>query len=77
MADINLSDLTVQWQKAFHEEDRLERTSGKAAVALSAFMISSLPTPLARKALVKEMWESGAEVIVSALGGTRPYEADT
>ena len=28
--------------------------------------MSALPTPLARKALVKEMWESGAETIVSS-----------
>jgi len=31
---------------------------------LSAFVLSSLPTPLARKQLVKEMWESGAGVMI-------------
>jgi ribosomal protein RSM22 (predicted rRNA methylase) len=33
-------------------------------VALSAFSLSSLSTPIARKQLIKEMWESGADVFV-------------
>lgn len=40
---------------------------GNGVMALSAFMLSSLPTPLARKALVTEMWDSGADTIVKFL----------
>ena len=54
-------------QKAFHEEDEVDRLQGISTIALSAFMLSSLSSPLARKKLVKEMWESGAEVLVSIL----------
>ena len=43
-------------------------------MALSAFYLSTLPTPLARKAIVKEMWQSGAEVIVSGpIHGSVPW----
>jgi hypothetical protein len=43
----------------------MNRTQGGDALALSAFMLSALPTAQARKVLVKEMWESGAEVMVN------------
>jgi len=42
-----------------------EQNSGSDTLALSAFMLSALPTAQARKVLVKEMWESGAEIMVS------------
>lgn len=42
----------------------MNRTQGSDTLALSAFMLSALPTAQARKILVKEMWESGAEVMV-------------
>lgn len=45
----------------------MNRTQGKDTIALSAFMLSALPTDQARKVLVKEMWESGAEMIVIRL----------
>lgn len=62
--DVDLGNLSVSWQKSFKEEDRIRRSDGQDTIALSAFMLTSLPTPLARKALVKEMWESGAHVMV-------------
>lgn len=62
--DVNLGSLSVSWQRSFKDEDKIRRSDGHDAIALSAFMLTSLSTPLARKALVKEMWESGAHVIV-------------
>jgi len=55
---------SLRWQKSFHDDDKVKRTEGHSTLAMSAFMLSSLATPIARKALVKEMWESGAHVIV-------------
>jgi hypothetical protein len=40
---------------------------GKETLAISAFILSSLPTALVRKVLVKEIWQSGANVIVRFL----------
>ncbi|RDB29432.1 Rsm22-cox11 tandem protein 2, mitochondrial [Hypsizygus marmoreus] len=62
--DLELGNLSISWQKSFKEEDQIRRTEGLDTVALSAFMLTSLPTPLARKTMVKEMWESGANLIV-------------
>ena len=45
----------------------MSRIQGKVTIALSAFMLSALPTDQARKVLVKEMWESGSEMIVISL----------
>ena len=42
----------------------MSRPEGKEVVALSAFTLSSLPESRLRKQQVKEMWESGADVIV-------------
>lgn len=58
--------LNALWQKAIHDEDKVARADGGKTLALSAFLLSSLSTSLQRKALVKEMWESGAEVIVGS-----------
>lgn len=63
-ADVRRNDMVISWQKSFHEDDRIPRSQGHDVLALSAFSLSSLPTPLSRKALVKEMWESGAHTIV-------------
>lgn len=38
---------------------------GENILALSAFLLATLPTAISRKQLVKRMWESGAHVIVS------------
>lgn len=62
--DVDLNSLSVSWQRSFRDEDKIPRSDGQDTIALSAFMLTSLPTPLARKALVKEMWESGAHVMV-------------
>ncbi|PCH34122.1 Rsm22-domain-containing protein [Wolfiporia cocos MD-104 SS10] len=62
--DIHSGDLKIVWQKAFHEDDKINLANSEGSLALSAFMLSTLPTPVARKTLVKEMWESGAGVIV-------------
>ena len=59
-----MGDVNVSWQKAFHEENKLPRTDGSGVLALSAFMLSSLSNGVARKKLVKEMWDSGAEIMV-------------
>lgn len=59
-----LGNVNVTWQKAFHEENKLSRGEGRNVLALSAFMLSSLPTPAARKQMVKQIWESGAEMMV-------------
>ncbi|KAI0931449.1 hypothetical protein AcV7_001174 [Taiwanofungus camphoratus] len=62
--DVDLGGLTVSWKKSFRDDDKIRRSEGGDVLALSAFLLSSLPTPLARKALVKEMWDSGAGIIV-------------
>lgn len=54
----------MSWQKSFKTEDKITREEGWNTVALSAFMLSTLPTSLAKKALAKEMWESGAHTMV-------------
>lgn len=64
LQNIEMGDLKVSWRKSLHEEDTVERARGGDFVALSAFQLSSLPNPLAKKELVKEMWESGASVII-------------
>ncbi|KAH7886180.1 mitochondrial small ribosomal subunit Rsm22-domain-containing protein [Phlebopus sp. FC_14] len=56
--------LNVAWKKSFHESDRVDLREGHDTLAISAFMLSTLPTTLARKAMVKEIWESGAHTII-------------
>lgn len=65
IADNELGQLSVVWQKSFKDSDRIQRSDGHDTVALSAFMLSSLPTAASRKAVVKEMWESGAQIMVT------------
>ncbi|KAJ7116777.1 Rsm22-domain-containing protein [Mycena crocata] len=64
LRDINIGPLRVSWHKSFREEDIIPRSEGHDTVALSAFMLTSLPTYIARKALIKEMWSSGAHLLV-------------
>ncbi|KAJ4485621.1 mitochondrial small ribosomal subunit Rsm22-domain-containing protein, partial [Lentinula aciculospora] len=64
LRDLKFSNLSVTWQRAFHDDDRVSRVLGQDTLALSAFNLSSLPTNLARKSLVKEMWESGASTLI-------------
>ncbi|KAJ6623097.1 mitochondrial small ribosomal subunit Rsm22-domain-containing protein [Mycena sp. CBHHK59/15] len=61
---IDAGPLRVSWHKSFREDDIIPRSEGHYTVALSAFMLTSLPTHVARKALIKEMWSSGAHVLV-------------
>ena len=62
--DVRRNDMIVSWQKSFKEDDRVPRSQAQDVLALSAFSLSSIPTPSSRRALVKEMWESGAHTIV-------------
>ncbi|KAI0718887.1 Rsm22-domain-containing protein [Cerioporus squamosus] len=62
--DVDTGNLGVSWQKSFHEDDIIGREDGSKVMALSAFLLSSLATHVDRKLLVKEMWDSGAEVMV-------------
>ncbi|KAG5645336.1 hypothetical protein DXG03_006398 [Asterophora parasitica] len=64
LKDVELGSLSLSWQKSFKEDDQIRRSEGHDAVALSAFMLTSLQTPQMRKAMVKEMWESGAHLLV-------------
>lgn len=57
-------DISVSWQKAFHEDNKLSRADAGDVLALCAFTLSSLPNAVVRKKLVKEMWESGADIMV-------------
>ncbi|KAH6916649.1 3-methyl-2-oxobutanoate hydroxymethyltransferase [Coprinopsis sp. MPI-PUGE-AT-0042] len=57
--------LSIQFRKNFLvEEDQTSQETGTKTLALAAFTLSSLPTTIARKALVKQMWESGAHTLV-------------
>ncbi|KAI9057056.1 hypothetical protein FKP32DRAFT_1598544 [Trametes sanguinea] len=62
--DVEMGGLNVSWQKSFHDDNIVDRTDGARVLAMSAFLLSSIPGPIERKALVKEMWDSGAEVMV-------------
>ncbi|KAF7347457.1 3-methyl-2-oxobutanoate hydroxymethyltransferase [Mycena venus] len=64
LRDIDTGPMRVSWHKSFREDDAIPRSEGHYTVALSAFMLSSLTTHVARKALIKEMWSSGAHVLV-------------
>ena len=59
--------MIVSWQRSFQEDDRISRSQGHNVLALSAFALSSISAPSSRRALVKEMWESGAHTIVRSL----------
>ena len=65
MLAAELGDLRVSWQRMLQQDDKISKEQGGNVIALSAFALSSLQTPLAKKQLVKEMWESGANTIVS------------
>lgn len=66
---VDIGSLSASWQKSFHDDNRIQRSDGTGVLALSAFILSSLPTSIARKTLVKEMWESGAEIMVGPNDG--------
>ncbi|KAF9225375.1 hypothetical protein BS17DRAFT_778516 [Gyrodon lividus] len=64
LQETKLGALSATWQKSFHEDDCIDPAEGHDALALSAFMLSALPTPLAKRNMVKEMWDSGAHTII-------------
>jgi len=68
--------MVVSWQKSFQADDRISRSQAQDVLALSAFSLSSIPTPSSRRALVKEMWESGAHTIVRGSRILRGRSAD-
>lgn len=65
-AEMELGETKITWQKTFREENMHNRSEGQNTLALSAFLLSTLPAPHLKKALVKQMWDSGADVIVSS-----------
>lgn len=64
--DINTGDTNVTWKRSFQGSEPIVRSENGEILALSAFLLSTLPSPVARKTLLKEIWESGADIIVSA-----------
>lgn len=56
--------MKIKWSKGLSDGDYASSSEGQT-LALSAFHLSSLPTAVARKELIKQMWDSGANVIVS------------
>ena len=60
----DIGGTNVRWAKGLTDMDRILPTERHETLALSAFHLSSLPTDIARKEVVKQMWESGADVIV-------------
>ncbi|KAH9943984.1 mitochondrial small ribosomal subunit Rsm22-domain-containing protein [Epithele typhae] len=64
LKDLGKGELDISWQKLFHEDNAIDRVDGPGTMALSAFLLSTLQTDVDRKQLVKQMWDSGAEVMV-------------
>ncbi|KIJ36933.1 hypothetical protein M422DRAFT_33984 [Sphaerobolus stellatus SS14] len=60
------SNTTVNFNKYLHNEDRVSKGSetGQRTIALSAFLLNTITSGYARKDLLKEIWYSGADVIV-------------
>jgi len=56
--------VSLSWRKGWLAEDNVLPTNGGGLVALSAFLLTTLPNSLARKNLVQEIWNSGANTIV-------------
>ncbi|XP_006454221.1 hypothetical protein AGABI2DRAFT_182202 [Agaricus bisporus var. bisporus H97] len=56
--------LSINWQKGWSSEENMNPLHAGNSVALSAFLLTTLPDNLSRKNLVQEIWESGANTIV-------------
>lgn len=66
MQDTEFDKTTASFKKAYNsEDDSVSRSEGGETLALSAFALSSMRVPLDRKLQVKDMWDSGAELMVS------------
>lgn len=61
---ISADNLLVTWKKSFREDDVLPQEVARSTIALSAFMLTTLPTAIAQKRLVEEMWASGAHTLI-------------
>lgn len=61
LKDVDKGGLEISWNRAMQD---LALPEGENILALSAFLLATLPTAISRKQLVKRMWESGAHVIV-------------
>ncbi|PFH52318.1 hypothetical protein AMATHDRAFT_140364 [Amanita thiersii Skay4041] len=61
---VDFGPLNIRWQRSFKQHDNVDMTDHRHTLALSAFLLSSLSTALARRTVIKEMWESGADVMV-------------
>ncbi|KAI9444934.1 Rsm22-domain-containing protein [Lactarius indigo] len=62
--DVLHDGLDISWQRKFQPENIPQAHDGSSTIAISAFFLSTLQTPFQRKALIEEIWESGAETIV-------------
>ncbi|KAF5312896.1 hypothetical protein D9619_002736 [Psilocybe cf. subviscida] len=64
VGNADVGNLKTEWKKSFKETDILLKDDGPTTLALSAFMLSSLPNTVAQKTMVEEMWNSGAHTII-------------
>lgn len=64
--DAKLDKISASWHKGFSDEHNLIAGQGQGAVAISAFHLSEAKGDVERKDLVKQMWNSGADTIVSS-----------
>ncbi|KAF9531847.1 mitochondrial small ribosomal subunit Rsm22-domain-containing protein [Crepidotus variabilis] len=55
---------SVKWQKSYQANNKLPKEDAPKTISLSAFTLTTLPSPVAQKAMVEEMWASGAHTIV-------------
>lgn len=54
---------SIKWAKGLGDGPCFPLSEGHT-LALNAFQLSSLPNGIARKQVVKQMWESGASILV-------------
>lgn len=59
--------MDIKWQKFYKETDEIPRSEGHDTIAVSAFNLTTQPDHINRKAMVKEMWASGANLIVGLI----------
>ncbi|KAG8760224.1 37S ribosomal protein S22 [Serendipita sp. 396] len=73
-SDASTGECNVMHRQFWRDLDEFDleqiRMDKEKCLAISAFVLSQLPTPAARKQLVKEMWESEAETMIIVDQGT-------